>query len=160
LRTSGTMIASGSLVVPNRKYGNIPAEHQARYDRYLNRNPEKALSPDDWYKKAQTIWANNKGGNSFEFSLREYLGTPTGTGSKPISIDGFVPDLPVGSTYGVTDVKNVKYLSNSDQLRAFYNYADSNGMPFNIIVSPKPNLYLSRYWIRLGKRMGNYLNLT
>lgn len=69
--------------------------------------------------------------------MREYLGSPVGKGSKPVSINGFVPDLPVGGQYGVTDIKNVKYLTNSDQLRAFYQYAASNEMPFNIIISPK-----------------------
>ncbi|BDM64462.1 hypothetical protein NFHSH190041_19140 [Shewanella sp. NFH-SH190041] len=54
-----------------------------------------------------------------------------------ISIDGFIPDLPVNSEYGVTDIKNVQHLANSDQLRAFYKHAVSNKMEFSIIISPR-----------------------
>jgi hypothetical protein len=96
------------------------------------------LSPDAWYKKAQTVWANNRNGNSFEATVREYLGS-LGKGSKPSNIGGFIPDLPVNSQFGVMDIKNVEYLTNSDQLRAFYNHAIDNELPFNLIISPKTN---------------------
>ena len=119
------------------KYGNIPEEHFHRYDRYLARNPKNVMSPDDWLVKAERVWANNKGGNAFEQTVREKLNTPLGSGSKPLSIEGFIPDLPVGGKFGVTDVKNVEVLSNSEQLRAFYRYAKANDMPFNIIISQK-----------------------
>jgi hypothetical protein len=105
----------------------------------LNRSPSKVLSPDDWYKKAQTVWANNSGGNSFERAVRVELGAPVGAGSKPLKINGHVPDFPVGKERGVTDVKDVEYLTNSDQLKAFYNYAKDNELPLNIIVSPRTN---------------------
>jgi len=141
-RLEGPKLTSGESgkkvdAVPNSKYGNIPSEHHARYDRYLDRNPTKILSPDDWHKKAQTIWANNAGGNSFERAVRVELGAPIGKGSKPITINGYVPDLPVGGDWGVTDIKNVEYLTNSDQLKAFYGYAKDNDLPFNVIISPK-----------------------
>jgi hypothetical protein len=119
-------------------YGNIPAEHQWRYDRYLEGPSSKAkLGPNEWYAAAQRIWANNKGGNSFEQQVRTELGAPLGRGSKPVSIDGFVPDLPVGSEYGVTDVKNVGYLHDTPQLKAFAQYAKDNELPFNLIVGPR-----------------------
>jgi hypothetical protein len=65
------------------------------------------------------------------------LGTPLGRGSKPISINGYVPDLPVGDTYGVTDVKNWIDLTNSPQLQAFYQYAADNNLPLNQIIGPR-----------------------
>ncbi|QYF93485.1 PAAR domain-containing protein [Massilia sp. PAMC28688] len=119
------------------KYGNIPREHQARYDRYLNGPSAKKLPPDQWYAAAQRVWANNSRGNGFEQSVRADLGAPLGAGSKPTSIEGFVPDLPVGPKYGVTDVKNVVDLSNSPQLRAFHRYAVENNLPFNSIIGPR-----------------------
>lgn len=124
---------------PDPKYGSIPAEHQARYDRYLDRSPKKVLSPDEWYKKAQTIWKNNSKGNGFEQTVRMELKVPLGKGSKPVKIGGHIPDMPVGKKWGVTDIKDVEYLTNTDQLKAFHNYAKENNMPFNLIVSPKTN---------------------
>lgn len=118
-------------------YGNIPAEHKWRYDRYLQGKAGKKLAPDEWYAAAKRAWSNNLSGNGFEQAVRQDLGAPLGAGSKPISIQGFVPDLPVGLEYGVTDVKNVIKLSNSDQLRAFAQHADENGLPFNSIIGPR-----------------------
>lgn len=121
----------------NPKYGGIPDEHQWRYDRYLNGPSAKKMAPDEWYAAAQRAWANNARGNGFEQSVRADLGAPLGAGSKPVSIDGYVPDLPVGPKYGVTDVKNVVNLSNSPQLRAFHQYAVDNNLPFNQIIGPR-----------------------
>jgi len=119
-------------------YGDIPAEHRWRYDRYLS-DPSRAthLSPNNWYESAQRVWENNSAGNGFEQAVRGHLGTLMGGGSKPVSIDGFVPDLPVGQQFGVTDVKDHLDLTNSDQLRAFYDYATENNLSFNIIISPR-----------------------
>lgn len=99
----------------NDKYGNIPEEHFHRYDRYLGRNPKNVMFPDDWLVKAERVWANNKGGNALEQTVREKLNTPLGGGSKPLTIEGFTLDLLVGGKFGVTDVKRVKVLSNSEQ---------------------------------------------
>lgn len=119
-------------------YGDIPAEHRWRYDRYLaNDATATKLSPNEWFAKAEVAWANNAAGNDFEQAARARLGTPLGAGSKPVSIEGYVPDLPVGSQYGVTDIKNWMDLTNSDQLRAFHGYAVANNLPFNIIISPR-----------------------
>ncbi len=123
--------------LPNPKYGNIPAEHQWRYDRYLNGPSAKKMPPDAWYAAAQRAWSNNASGNGFEQSVRGDLGAPLGAGSKPVAIEGFVPDLPVGPKYGVTDVKNVVDLTNSPQLRAFHQYAVDNNLPFNSIIGPR-----------------------
>jgi len=120
------------------RYGDIPAEHHWRYDRYLNDGTvQKHLGPDKWWAKAQTVWANNPEGNGFEQAVRTRLDAPLGRGSKPLSIEGFIPDLPVGDTYGVTDVKNWIDLANSDQLRAFHQYAIDNGLPFNLVIGPR-----------------------
>lgn len=122
------------------KYGNIPAEHRWRYDRYLQESKRSVkLSPDLWYKKAQIAWANNAGGNVFERQVREAYRSPMGKGSKPIAIDGYIPDLPVGQKFGVTDVKNVEYLTSSSQLDAFYKYARANSLKFNLVVGPRTN---------------------
>ena len=120
-------------------YGNIPTQHHARYDRYVARAEaagQPPLAPDVWMKKAETIWGNNRAGNAFETSVRKQLDLPVGPGSKPVSIDGYVPDFPVGGKWGVTDVKNVKDITSSPQLDAFYKHAKDNGLPFNIVVGP------------------------
>lgn len=67
---------------------------------------------------------------------------PLGKGSKPVNVTGsdgktYVPDLPVGDAYGVTDVKDWKNLSNDRQLKAFGAYAKANKLPFNLVISPK-----------------------
>jgi hypothetical protein len=122
------------------KYGNIPAEHRWRYDRYLQESKRSVkLSPELWYKKAQIAWANNAGGNVFERQVREAYHSPMGKGSKPVAIDGHIPDLPVGQKFGVTDVKNVEYLTSSSQLNAFYKYAMANNLKFNLVVGPRTN---------------------
>ena len=118
-------------------YGSIPLEHQWRYDRYLDGASKNKLGPDAWYKKAQQAWSNNESGNGFEQEVRQNLGAPLGRGSKPVSIDGYIPDLPVGKEFGVTDVKNWVEVTNNDQLRAFHKYAAENDMPFNLIVGPR-----------------------
>ncbi|MGN6153626.1 MAG: putative toxin, partial [Lysobacteraceae bacterium] len=117
-------------------FGPIPVEHQLRYERYLQRPSARKLDPAAWYEKAKIVWANNRSGNSFEKMVREWIGTPIGKGSKPVSIDGFIPDLPVGKRYGVTDIKNVESLSRSPQLVAFFEYAKINKLPFNLIIGP------------------------
>ena len=65
------------------------------------------------------------------------MGAPLGRGSKPVSIDGYVPDLPVGKEFGVTYIKNVENLCNSPQLTAFSDYAVDNNLPFSIVISPR-----------------------
>ena len=120
-------------------FGNIPPQHHARYERYLAQAEAKGktpLAPDDWFKKAEQAWANNAAGNSFEASVRKELDLPVGPGSKPVAIDGYLPDFPVGKEWGVTDVKNVKDVTSSPQLDAFYKYAKENGLPFNIVIGP------------------------
>lgn len=120
-------------------FGNIPPQHHARYERYLAQAEaagKPPLAPDVWLKKAETAWANNAAGNGFEASVREQLKLPTGPGSKPLAIDGYVPDFPVGTRYGVTDVKNVKDITSSAQLDAFHQYAKDNHLPFNIVIGP------------------------
>ncbi|MEI9983497.1 MAG: putative toxin [Aliidongia sp.] len=120
-----------------RGYGDIPVEQHWRYDRYLASRPVRVLDPDAWYAKARTAWKNNTSGNAFEMAARKAAVAPTGRGSKPLSIQGYVPDLPVGPEFGVTDVKNVVDLSNSGQLRAFHRYAVDNKLPFNLIIGPR-----------------------
>jgi hypothetical protein len=128
-----------SIVSVNRagsKYGGIPAEHQSRYDKYLSGPSVKKLTPDAC-ESAKRAWKNNADGNAFETSARKALKAPLGPGSKPISIQGYIPDLPIGKKYGVTDVKNIINLSNDDQLRAFSKYALENKLPFNSIIGPR-----------------------
>jgi hypothetical protein len=136
--SAAPVTASASPGATAVDYGNIPEEHHWRYDRYLadvSSNKSKR-GPDDWYARAQQIWANNKAGNGFEKKVRLELDVPIGRGSKPVKIAGYVPDLPVGSEYGVTEVKNVNYLCDSPQLQAFAQYAKDHELPFNLIVGP------------------------
>lgn len=94
------------------------------------------MSPDAWMKKVETVWANNRAGNSFENTVREALELPMVPGSKPIDIDGYRPDFPINKKWGITDVKNVQNLTSSPQLDAFYKYAKDNDLPFNIVIDP------------------------
>lgn len=129
--------ASGVSVGAGVDFGSIPLEHQWRYERYLEGPSAKKLSPNEWYAKAQVVWQNNAGGNAFEQAVRQRLGAPLGKGSKPLSIEGFIPDLPVGERFGVTDVKNWIELTDSPQMRAFYRYAEKNKLRFNAVIGPR-----------------------
>jgi hypothetical protein len=121
-------------------YQSIPDEEYWRYNRYIDNCAARKRDPleaDDWQVMSERMRANNGGGYAFEREVRETLGVPIGTGSRPIrTADGFVPDLPVGEEYGVTDIKNVATLSDSAQLTAFHELAQERGLPFNLIVGP------------------------
>lgn len=156
---TGTKVKSGGATAKAaRDYGPIPAEHHARYDRYLNGPSAKKLDPEAWYASAQRAWTNNSNGNVFEKAVRTELGAPLGAGSKPLSIGGFVPDLPVGSTYGVTDIKNVVNLNNSDQLRAFSQHALDNNLPFNSIIGPRTESISEPLLDSIRKTGGNVIH--
>lgn len=124
-------------------YGDIPQAERWRYDRYLAKPATTPkLAPAAWYQAALRVRANNRAGNGFEQQARKAMLAPLGKGSKPVQITGsdgktYVPDLPVGDEYGVTDVKNGKHLSNDPQLKAFGEYAKANKLPFNLVISPK-----------------------
>jgi hypothetical protein len=134
---SGILVHNAEAYTGPIDYGSIPTEHQWRYQRYLNDPLTGTLGPEDWLKRAQTIWANNRGGNTFERQVREALGAPLGVGSKPSNLDGYIPDLPAGLRYGVTDIKDWTRLDVDDQLRSFFQHASSNDLPFNLIISPR-----------------------
>ena len=88
---------------------------------------------------------NNSSGYGFEREVRETLRVPIGSGSRPVTTkEGFVPDLPVGKKFGVTDIKNVGSLSDSEQLTAFHGLAEERGLPFSLIVGPKTFHYWSK----------------
>lgn len=134
---TGARASRTRAAAPVREYGSIPPEHHWRYDRYLDGPSANKLAPREWLAAAERVWANNAGGNVFEQTVRAELGAPLGAGSKPTAIQGYVPDLPVGPAYGVTDIKNHIDLSNSDQLRAFYQHAIDNDLPLNFIIGPR-----------------------
>lgn len=91
------------------RYGGSPAEHQSRYDKYLSAPSVKKLTPDAWYESAKRVWKNNADGKAFEISARTALKAPLGPGSKPISIEGYIPDLPIGKN---TVLQMLKMLQN------------------------------------------------
>ena len=48
-----------------------------------------------------------------------------------------IPDLPVGSRYGITEIKDRKAIFFTKQLRAQAAVAEKQGLPLNLIVSPR-----------------------
>lgn len=122
-------------------YQDIPDEEYWRYNRYLDNCAAKDSRPlpaDDWQVLSARMRENNSSGYGFEREVRETLSAPIGAGSRPVTTkEGFVPDLPVGKKFGVTDIKNVATLNDSDQLTAFHGLAQERGLPFNLIVGPK-----------------------
>lgn len=125
---------------PGVDYQSIPDEEYWRYNRYLDNCATEGATPlpaDPWHVKSVQMRTNNAKGYRFEREVRETLRVPVGKGSRPITTkEGFVPDLPVGKKYGVTDIKNVATLNDSDQLTAFHDLANERGLPFNLIVGP------------------------
>ncbi len=122
-------------------YQAIPDEEYWRYNRYVDNCTAKGTTPlpaNDWQVLSARMRANNSSGYAFEREVRETLSAPIGAGSRPVATkEGFVPDLPVGRKYGVTDIKNVATLNDSDQLTAFHGLAKERDLPFNLIVGPK-----------------------
>lgn len=128
-------------VRPGVDYQNIPDEEYWRYNRHIDKCAAKNKPPlpaDDWQVTSVRMRANNGSGYAFEREVRQTLDAPIGAGSRPVrTADGFVPDLPVGEEFGVTDIKNVATLTDSAQLTAFHGLAQERGLPFNLIVGPK-----------------------
>lgn len=126
---------------PGVDYQNIPDEEYWRYNRHIDNCAAKNKPPlpaDDWQVTSVRMRANNGSGYAFEREVRETLDAPIGAGSRPVrTADGFVPDLPVGEEFGVTDIKNVATLTDSPQLAAFHALAQERGLPFNLIVGPR-----------------------
>jgi hypothetical protein len=126
---------------PGVDYQNIPDEEYWRHNRYLDQCAtigKTAKAADAWQKMSVRARQNNGTGYGFEHKVRESLGTPVGRGSRPVKTkEGFVPDLPVGEEYGVTDIKNVHTLNDTPQLTAFHELAKERKLPFNLIVGPK-----------------------
>ncbi len=98
-------------------------------------------TPDE-KTKGEIIKENRESGAQFEDDVLKSLGakkntdTVPGVGKTPTGKDKtHIPDI-MGQAYGVTDIKDVKKLSNSKQMRAFRKAAEE-GTPFNLIVSPK-----------------------
>ncbi|MEM9102647.1 MAG: putative toxin [Pseudomonadota bacterium] len=133
---------SGLASGVSKKYGSLSGDNRKRYDRYIKNKKTKTplLTPDEWYEKAKVIWHNRKGGNAFEKAVLENL-LVSGGKSKITNALGHlpdrIPDLPIGVPYGVTDVKDVIELNKTDQLLVFSEFAYDNGLPFNIIISPR-----------------------
>lgn len=78
-------------------------------------------------------------GNSFERDVRAALLAEKGD-TLFYSLDshiGAIPDLPIGVRFGVTDVKDVKALSFTSQLRVQADAAATANLPFNLIISPR-----------------------
>jgi hypothetical protein len=48
-----------------------------------------------------------------------------------------VLDLPVGTRFGVTDVKDWLHLTNNPQLAAFHRYAVEDGLRLNLVIGPR-----------------------
>ena len=126
---------------PGVDYQAIPDEEYWRYNRYVDKCAAKGGTPlpaDDWQEMSVRMRANNSSGYGFEREVRETLRAPIGSGSRPVTTkEGFVPDLPVGKKYGVTDIKNVATLNDSPQLTSFHGLAKERDLPFNLIVGPK-----------------------
>lgn len=76
-------------------------------------------------------------GRAFEKAALDALGAAKNT-SKVTAPRGVktIPDLPVSGLFGVTDIKDIKKLSFTKQLRAQAAIARKEGVPLNLIASP------------------------
>ncbi|MDJ0838753.1 MAG: polymorphic toxin-type HINT domain-containing protein [Acidobacteriota bacterium] len=117
----------------------LSPENALRYERYLKtKSPNTPVkSPEEWMEMAEKLWARNTRGNAFEKAVRQNLGTKIGKGSKPVNIDGYIPDLPVGGKFGVGEIKDVQNLTLTKQLSSFINYAKQNDLQFTLIISER-----------------------
>jgi len=89
--------------------------------------------------KAARLAENARLGKMFENAVLDALGASKNTGgvSDVMSRVTTIPDLAIGSRFGVTDIKNVQNLSSSSQLRAQFSAAQTAGTAFNLIISPR-----------------------
>jgi hypothetical protein len=96
------------------------------------------LNADEWLEAITRMRQNFKKGGVFEDSVLWNLGIDPADLQKAILDGGFRPDLPFGYLYGVTDVKDVIYITITPQIRGFFNAAQP-GMPFRLIISTRTN---------------------
>lgn len=90
---------------------------------------------------------NRQSGAEFERQVVEAFGHVGGVKNKtPVTVQlpngaqvTTIPDLWGRNVGGLLEVKNVKELSMSDQLRAQVKVASDTGQPLNLVVSPRTN---------------------
>ncbi|WP_330208192.1 putative toxin [Pseudomonas sp. Z13] len=88
---------------------------------------------------------NRQNGSAFEKQVVDAFGHVGGVkNTTPVTVQlpngvqvTTIPDMWGRSVGGLLEVKNVKNLSMSDQLRAQLQLAEMTGQPFNLVVSPR-----------------------
>jgi hypothetical protein len=164
--------ANLSRTVPEKwqaEFGTLPdvwkngASLKQRYLQHLQAEGENAKSPAEFARTTLRNWRNSENGASFEMDARTAMGAPTGSGSKPDKTGLVRPDLPTGEEFtvrlqgrevvtlrGVTDFKDKLRIFNDmdkngvHQLEEMFNHAKENGVPMNLVISP-------RTWYLQGK---------
>ncbi|NOT28009.1 MAG: hypothetical protein HOP16_18145 [Acidobacteria bacterium] len=89
--------------------------------------------------KARRLAENAANGRQFERAVIEHLGAVKNQSavSEIATRVTTIPDLPMGSRFGVTDIKNVKNISLTKQLQAQAAAAQTGGYTFNLVVSTR-----------------------
>ncbi|HIE30059.1 TPA: hypothetical protein EYP66_22570, partial [Candidatus Poribacteria bacterium] len=95
--------------------------------------------------RGSQIALNRQNGAVFEQQVVDALGHVGGVkNGTPVTVTlpsgkqvTTIPDLWGRNTGGILEVKNVQNLSNSNQMRAQLQLAESTGTPFNLVVSPR-----------------------
>ncbi|MCD5970388.1 two-partner secretion domain-containing protein [Pseudomonas quasicaspiana] len=91
------------------------------------------------------VTLNHRNGSAFEKQVIEAFGHVGGEKNTTLVTVQLpngktvttIPDMWEESTVGILEVKNVKELSMSDQLRAQLQLSEMTGQPFNLVVSPR-----------------------
>jgi adhesin HecA-like repeat protein len=90
--------------------------------------------------KVSQLQQNKISGKEFQTPVHEWLRISENKKAYSVVVQGkgtvtTIPDLPL--QYGVTDIKNVKYITNTKQLQAQASLAEQQKTSFNLIISPK-----------------------
>ena len=107
--------------------------------------------------RAARLAENARRGRQFEKAVLEALHAAKNTRRiKAPNGARTIPDLPVTQLYGVTEIKDVKNISITKQLRAQAAVAAQKGLPFNLIVSPRTES-VSRPLLEAIERLGGQI---
>jgi len=105
-------------------------------------------------------------GNLFEKMVRAELGILNAGKNGFTSLTNrktAIADLPLDHRFGVTDIKNVRYLTNSGQLKTLADAAQTAKMPFNLIVSPNAQRISAKLYEKIrftGGKIHQYNPMT
>jgi adhesin HecA-like repeat protein len=131
----------------NATEGIIPPSHQLEYHG----------ASESFQSRALQLQQNRIEGRGFQGSVLEWLRITENKTSHTVFVQGkghvtTIPDLPI--EWGVSEIKNVKYISFTKQLQAQAALAKEKITSFNLIISPNTEKISVPLWDNIRRSKG------